>query len=133
MTAALRDGAVIVVWSEENNATYTFDIDAPDAQIDTANAIIEQMYRQLDLLPATAVSARRNHHEWQVADPIRDLPFPKPRIALSITGLNRFSFDFALRAERNSPKTQSRRVAGCRLHRFSFILRRVFQVFGQSI
>ncbi len=48
---SLRDGAVIVVWSEENNATYTFDVDAPDAQIDDANTIIQQMYQSLTFFP----------------------------------------------------------------------------------
>ena len=48
---SLRDGAVIVVWSEENNATYTFDIDSPEARLDEATAIIQQMYNSLTFFP----------------------------------------------------------------------------------
>lgn len=46
-----RAGAVIVIWSEENEASYTFDVDVPEAQLDAATTIIQQMYDSLTFFP----------------------------------------------------------------------------------
>lgn len=46
-----RSGVVIIVRSEENNATYTLDVDAPDSMYDEANTIIQQLYSSLAFFP----------------------------------------------------------------------------------
>ncbi|HVU11681.1 MAG TPA: clostripain-related cysteine peptidase [Phototrophicaceae bacterium] len=42
-----RDGAVIIMRVDSNNATYTFDVDAPDAQINQAQTILDKMVNSL--------------------------------------------------------------------------------------
>ncbi len=42
-----RDGAVIVMRVDSNDATYTFDLDAPDSQINNAQMILNKMVDSL--------------------------------------------------------------------------------------
>lgn len=46
-----RNGAVIVVWSAENNATYTLDVDAADTAYDDAAVVIDSLYNSLTFFP----------------------------------------------------------------------------------
>ena len=44
-------GTVIVLWSEDNGATYTFDIDAPEGRADDAIAVLNTVYGSLTFFP----------------------------------------------------------------------------------
>jgi hypothetical protein len=46
-----RTGTYIVLWSESNQATYTFDMDAPEELADEAFTVLDQVYRSLWFFP----------------------------------------------------------------------------------